>query len=478
MFCVKCGHKIADGAAFCVNCGSKLQNQNNPPLQNKQEEPLAGIYQTLLQNKSGQIQKQNSGFSSQSSHRNKKLFIIGILIVCAVLIVAVNIISLLPKINPGQFFQMFNRSNNSGHEISDGTIEQNPIGWTIETIDSPGDVGQHSSLAVDRLGHPHISYFDYTNDKIKYATYNGAAWSIQSLSDASNNNTSIALDSSDQPYIGFAQVSKGYFYTFFNGSKWVSPVRIPTTDTNSRDQISIAINTKNQKLYASMSDFEGQPDVNPYLGYILSFWDSSLSGSRVVAYGGDQNSSYADVTGMRNAVALDSRGNPHIVYDQQVSRGKGSILIADWDGKKWVKSTIAPFTAMSESEHRFQMSLEYDSKDNPHVVYFNQSAGYQYAYRNGNSWTISTINGYGSVGWESISMDLDSNDNPHIAALAAGYRLLYARYDGSKWISEIIDSRSQYVGYDCDLAIGSDDAVHIVYFDGANYDLKYAHRLD
>ncbi|MCU0613311.1 MAG: hypothetical protein MUE60_16190, partial [Candidatus Eisenbacteria bacterium] len=34
--------------------------------------------------------------------------------------------------------------------------------WNIQTIDSSGDVGSYSSLVLDALRHPHISYYDYT----------------------------------------------------------------------------------------------------------------------------------------------------------------------------------------------------------------------------------------------------------------------------------------------------------------------------
>ena len=34
-------------------------------------------------------------------------------------------------------------------------------GWQIEVVDSAGDVGLYSSLALDSNGNPHIAYFDW-----------------------------------------------------------------------------------------------------------------------------------------------------------------------------------------------------------------------------------------------------------------------------------------------------------------------------
>ena len=32
--------------------------------------------------------------------------------------------------------------------------------WSIQTVDSDGDVGGYVSLAVDMLGNPHLAYYD------------------------------------------------------------------------------------------------------------------------------------------------------------------------------------------------------------------------------------------------------------------------------------------------------------------------------
>ena len=77
--------------------------------------------------------------------------------------------------------------------------------WVIQTVDSIGIVGNGSSLALDSFNNPHITYYDSTNDDLKYASWTGSSWVIQTVDSTGDVgvDSSLALDSSDNPHISY-----------------------------------------------------------------------------------------------------------------------------------------------------------------------------------------------------------------------------------------------------------------------------------
>jgi len=87
----------------------------------------------------------------------------------------------------------------------DGTCLGQAQGWQIETVDSSGEVGWYTSLALDANDHPHISYYDWTNEDLKYAHFDGTSWLTETVDSAGSvgGSTSLALDASDHPHISY-----------------------------------------------------------------------------------------------------------------------------------------------------------------------------------------------------------------------------------------------------------------------------------
>ena len=71
-------------------------------------------------------------------------------------------------------------------------------------MDTTGNTGFFSSLALDSQDHPHIAYYDLTNTSLRYAYNNGATWqftTIDSVGDVGWN-PSIAINP-----LGYAEMS-------------------------------------------------------------------------------------------------------------------------------------------------------------------------------------------------------------------------------------------------------------------------------
>jgi len=282
--------------------------------------------------------------------------------------------------------------------------------WANEVVDSEGDVGRYSSLALDSSDNPHISYFDQTNCDLKYACWGGFNWQMETVDSVGHVGwyTSLALDSAGNPHISYYDATFGNLkYARWDGSSW----QIETVDG----------------LISKQSN----------VGYYTS-------------------------------LALDSSDYPHISY-HDVSNG--NLKYTNWDGAAWQTETVDGHMSLL-LDVGLRSSLALDSSDYPHISYHGYTNEHlKYARWDGSSWHIEAIDDIGD--YTQISLALNSLDLPHISYLDGNYRnLKYARWDGFTWQIETVDS-SGSVGYNASLALDSSDNPHIAYKDLTNNNLKY-----
>ncbi|RKY17292.1 MAG: hypothetical protein DRP63_03955, partial [Planctomycetota bacterium] len=83
--------------------------------------------------------------------------------------------------------------------------------WTIEVVDSSGDVGRYCSAVVDSSNHIHIAYQDVDNLDLKYAYYDGTSWHKETVYPAGDTGyyPRIAADSNNTPHIVWYDKSNG-----------------------------------------------------------------------------------------------------------------------------------------------------------------------------------------------------------------------------------------------------------------------------
>jgi hypothetical protein len=210
--------------------------------------------------------------------------------------------------------------------------------------------------------------------------------------------------------------------------------------------------------------------------------------------------------GQYNSIALDSKGYPHISYEDSSHR---SLKYARWDGSAWQNETVDPDSytprssidldsndyphiAYSVDDLKYaswngtawrietlelsivigQTSIVLDDADYPHIAYWHDQRELRHTYWDGRNWVIEVVDPLGEQA-TCVSLALDSHGYPHMSYYARSL-LHYAKWNGSAWNIKVPDSVSLVYGQSCSMALDSNDFPHISYHDRSRESLRYA----
>ena len=332
--------------------------------------------------------------------------------------------------------------------------------WQIETVDSAGEMGMYTSLALDASGYPHISYYDDTNDDLKYAHWDGTAWQIETVDSAGDVGlyTSLALNALGYPHISYYDgTNDDLKYARWDGTAW----QIETVDAG---WIGIG------KYPSLVLDDLDRPHISYATGR-SDFGDLRYAHWDGAAWQIETVDSSDWLGKLDPSLALDALDRPHISYFDSYM-GSANLKYAYWDGAAWQIETVEHCVYFAR-----YTSLVLDASDYPHISYYGgvpyQAIGLKYAYWDGTAWQIETVDSAGDVGLYT-SLALDALGYPHISYYDdTNDDLKYARWEGTAWQIETVDSAGD-VGLYTSLALDASDYPHISYYDDTNDDLKYA----
>ena len=352
------------------------------------------------------------------------------------------------SVNEGENYTFRVRATNDfgDSDSSSDTVSTQSRVWADDVVDSLGDVGQYTSIALDPAGRPHISYYDVGNGNLKYARLSGDDWNWVGLADPASEPdtvdgttdydvgryTSIAIDEWGWPHISYYDATRRVLkYARWNGTEW-----------------------------------DG--------------WESPAGPDIVEETPG---------VGLYSSIALDENGYPHISYHD--SRDD-YLKYARWNGTdEWVgmEASSRPDTVDASGDVGGYTSIALDSGSNPHISYFDTTnVALRYIRWNeaDSEWegwlatgTPDTVDSEGEVGMHS-SIALDSSGFPHISYQDVNGGLKFARRHEGIWAGmeqdqpEIVDSSGD-VGAYTSIAVDSDGYPHISYHDPGNEYLKYVH---
>jgi len=341
--------------------------------------------------------------------------------------------------------------------------------WVTETVDSAGDVGRYTSLALEPTYPyaPHISYYyTDTNDSLKYAWLSGSTWHSETV-DSGGQSTSLALVPT-YPYTPCISYRDYWDWDFRYAC---------------RNDITWTITTVVDNIRANPGDMALEPTY-PYTSHISYFNTNGtlrnlnhayLSGAAWCSgiWVKESVEPHLSETGWHSSLALEA-GYPYLPHISYYDRGNGNLKYAWWSDTTWLSETVDSAGIVG-----YHTSLALDSSDNPHISYYDGTNDtLKYTWLSDATWLSETVDSAGQQpdwsGWDT-SLALDQADAPHISYYdATDGNLKFARFDGTVWIIQTVDSGGD-VGQYSSLALDQVGCPHISYYDATNGNLKYTY---
>ena len=335
--------------------------------------------------------------------------------------------------------------------------------WSVEIVDTIGDVGHYTDIAVTADNTVFISYYDFGKKDLKFACLINNKWNIAVVDSEGDvgKYTSLALDSLGNPHvIYYDETNHALKHTYFNGIEWHAEV----VDSNGNVGLdtSIAIDSTNN-IHISYHD-ENNADLK-YAKSIDNVWDIE-----VVDSVGD--------TGEISSITLDKNGDPHISY---TNRYDFHLYHAYYVDDTWVIEKVDDKSVLYGST-----SITFDLDGFVHILYYDVTPDHfslKHAYKSNDGWHLEIIDPYlwGGFGTGGANIVFDNLGRSHIgyfdwAALAVDY----AWKINSIWNLEFVDVSDvniSFVGSYAALAVDSQGIPHMSYMDYMNLDLKYARKI-
>jgi len=174
------------------------------------------------------------------------------------------------------------------------------------TIDNTWDMGKHTSMKLDSKGFVHISYYSEgaPNTGVRYATNKTGEWVFQMLDTSGGEGTSLVIDINDNVYIAYKHGSDLRVISNATG-RWVY-VDVETTNSVDAGSVSLAVDSKN-KLYVVYQDNTNDDVRIAYVDSSLSFAQSLLvtAGSRSWSVATvDSHAGYSSIMALDNDYLL------------------------------------------------------------------------------------------------------------------------------------------------------------------------------
>ncbi|MCK4444529.1 MAG: hypothetical protein KAW09_08295, partial [Thermoplasmata archaeon] len=221
--------------------------------------------------------------------------------------------------------------------------------WSIEAVDLEGDVGRYASMALDSFDRPHIGYHrdeDAVGNKVfdlKYAKWDGSQWTAEIVEAQGDVGfwTSLALDDLDRPHISYVQSQTwDVKYARWNGIQW--DIQIVDSQGDLGYETSLFLDSMNRPHVSYMEVID---DNNVHLKY--AYWNGMFWLNETV----DSSVKVGEFC----SLALDSLDRPSIAY---FSVTGSELRYAQWTGSQWAIETVDSLSHTGEDPFLVLDSLD------------------------------------------------------------------------------------------------------------------------
>lgn len=316
-------------------------------------------------------------------------------------------------------------------------------GWQSEIVASDGDVGDDCSLAVDRWGRPHISFYDKTNGRVMYARLVSSAWEITPVATGVEvaGNTALALDAFDSPHIIFQDgVEDELTYAYLSGASWVTE----TVDSGENCGLNVSICAWPTGPCVAYTYVSG---LTTYLRYAYrdgDGWETETVG----------------VGGTSNKLIVDAEGTPHVFHCKEITIQHSFKEDEDWETEDLAEGMYCHATLAPNGE----FYVSFVNHENTELHYGHYTAS---------EWAFEEATGVtGSPTFNQICVNVAGDVFiSYFDQTAADIHMM--RKKATTWEREVV-AEDGYVGYPHSGALGGDGFPLIAYYDAENGDLDLA----
>lgn len=347
------------------------------------------------------------------------------------------------------------------------------VGSTLSTVDSTGDTGEYTSLALGSDGFGRISYMDNTNDDLRYARCTNADCSSSVLTAVETSGsiyevTSLALDSNDYAHITYYHDGNDdQKYARCANADCTGPtLTVVESAGNVGDTSAVKLGSDGFARIAYFQDTDG--DVK------FARCTNADCTTRVV--------NMVDATGYSGewlSLALGSNGNARISYYDATA---GELKFARClDADCATKNITVVDTAGDVGKYN---SLALDNSNFGRISYFDETSDDLKFARCANedctSVTVTTVDSAGTQGhYTSLALGADGFARISYYNSSNG-DLKFMRCTDADCTTPVITTvdNGSTVGKYSSLVLGADGFGRISYHDDSNGDLKFVRCID